>query len=62
MKEVPHVYKRTFLTFSCFESWPEITTVFLISATPRNSDAEESSEEESDAVCIASKSVKSKTG
>ena len=62
MKELPHVYKRIFLTFSCFESWPEITTLFLISAMPRNSDAEESSEEESDAVSIASKSVKSKTG
>jgi len=62
MKELPHLYKRILLTFSCFESWPEITTLFLISAMPRNSDAEESSEEESDAVSIASKSVKSKTG
>ena len=59
MKELPQVYKRIFLTFSCFESWPKISTFFLISATP---DIEESSEEESDAVSTASKSVKSKTG
>lgn len=39
-----------------------ISNLFLISATPRNSDVEESSEEESDAVSTASKSVKPKTG
>ena len=60
MKELPQVYERIFLTFNCFESWPKISTLFLISARPRNSDVEESSEEESDAVSTASKSVKSK--
>ena len=62
MKKLPQVYKKVFLTLSCFESLPKISSLFLISATPRNSDAEESSEEESDAVSADSKSVKSKTG
>ena len=62
MKRLPQVYKRVFLTLSCFESLPKISNLFFISATPMNSEAEESIKEESDAVSAASKSVKSKTG